>query len=342
MGAKIPIAVKETELSLYLLRKMMMLTYRGKTRDMYALLKNFLIVATDRISIFDFVLNALIPYKGEVLTAMVHFWLNTVLKDFPNHLVFSNKYPSQNAAMDLLSQFPSLDLKRSLVVKAVDILPYEFIFRHHLGGSVFKGYQRTGTAGGQKLPPNLPKWSRLMVPLFTPSTKEESGHDENINASSFLDNHGEEGRELVGMLQRAYERVYAFAKERGILVLDTKLEADFGIIADEVFTPDSSRFCDEKDWEQAMRDGREPNFLDKQVVRQWGEKIITPFTKEGENITGLKGLDPENKEHVEWVHQLKLPEEIIAETTRRYLEIFERLTGKSLPEYQKFNMGIII
>lgn len=341
MPARIPIAVQENNHSLYLANQGFARTYQGKTRDMYQILTEFLVVASDRISIFDFVLNATIPFKGEVLTALTHFWFTQVLDEFPNHLVNSEKYLYCNAAIDLQDNLSELDLKRSLIVSKVNILPYEFIFRHHIGGSVFKKYQETGMAGGQEIPRNLQKWSRLERPIFTPSTKAETGHDVNIDAASFLDNHGEEGHELVKMLADAYAKAYTFAKEKGILILDTKLEADFGIIADEILTPDSSRFCDKEDWEQAMHEGREPNFFDKQFVREWGAKIETPFKdSDRKTIIGLKGLDPENDEHIDYVHSLELPREIIRGTTQRYLEIFERLTGVSLSYYQEFSMGI--
>lgn len=299
------------------------LVYQGKVRDTYRLPYGddslLLLCATDRLSIFDFVLNTLVPHKGEILTALTEFWFTEIISEFPNHLIPSIACPEKNYAFDLKETFSDIPLNRCLAVEEVEIPPYEMIFRHHLGGSVYKEYEKTGMAGGQNLPAGLPKWSCLDQPLFTPSTKSKDGHDVNISASDYYEAMGEKGRESVKMFKDAYEKAYAFAREKGIIILDTKFEG-LDIVADEVLTPDSSRFTTEEDWKKAIREKRDPIFYDKEVVRQWGKTVKTPF-----GTTGIHTLDPENSEHVAFVHGLEVPAEIIEETSRRYFSIFYRI-----------------
>ena len=336
---KVPEMLRSDELTRYLLSKGLELLAQGKVRNTWRLDNGqLLVVATDRISIFDFVLNALVPKKGEVLTALTHFWLTEVLDKFNHHLIESDEFFKVNFAWDLReTSLPELPIERCLVVKDFSGLVqiFEFIFRAHIGGSVFKTYQETSTAGGHKLPPGLPKWSKLDKPIFTPSTKEEVGHDVNVDAEYYFAQSGEAGKRLVRILAAAYDKVYAYAEERGILILDTKLEATFDTIVDEVFTPDSSRFATAEDWKQAMQEGRDPYFWDKQLVRDWGAKVTTPF-----GVTGINKLDPENPEHLAFVHNLEVPPEIIQETARRYLGIFKMITDQSLEEYQKEMMMV--
>ncbi|HDH31739.1 MAG TPA: hypothetical protein ENH26_03125, partial [Candidatus Wolfebacteria bacterium] len=135
----------------------------------------------------------------------------------------------------------------------------------------------------------------------------------------------------VEMFETIYTAAYNYAKKRGILILDTKFEGD-EVIADEVITPDSSRFTTIDDWEKAMTEGRDPIFYDKEPVRQWGKAIETPF-----GSTGIHKLDPENADHVKFVHELEVPAEIIEETTNRYLDIFQKITDSDLDDYQKNN-----
>ncbi len=300
------------------------LVYQGKVRDTYRLPYGdddlLLFCATDRLSIFDFVLNTLVPNKGEILTALTEFWLTQVLAEFPNHLLPSIAHPRENFAYDLKEIFHDIPINRCLAVEEVEIPPYEMIFRHHLGGSVFKRYEETGIAGGQKLPSGLPKWNYLDQPLFTPSTKAKDGHDINISADDYYEAMGEKGRESVKMFKDIYIKAYAFARGKGILILDTKFEG-LDIIADEILTPDSSRFTTKEDWEKAMKEKRDPIFYDKEVVRQWGKTVKTPF-----GTTGIHTLDPENPEHIAFVHSLEVPAEIIERTSDRYLSILYRLT----------------
>jgi phosphoribosylaminoimidazole-succinocarboxamide synthase len=345
---KIPVNLQDDTLSIALKEGGLKRIHQGKVRDTYFLdEKNLLVVATDRISIFEFVLNASIPKKGEVLTALTHFWLSNILERFEHHLVKSSKYSCFNAAYDLRRDLKFLPIERCLVVKNLTggIYPFELIYRHHIGGSVFKKYQETGMAGGHKLPPNLPKWSKLEKPIFTPSTKEEIGHDVNVDADYFFREMERKGlradaREAVEILRQAYSLSYEYAESRGISILDTKFEVAGMVIADEILTPDSSRFARTSDWEKAMAEGRDPYFLDKQPVRDWGLKIETPFRDKNGQIVGINKLDPKKPEHVTFVHGLEVPAEVIASTTKRYLNIFEALTDSSLSEYQVEWMGV--
>ena len=220
------------------------------------------------------------------------------------------------------------------------IYPFEMIYRHHIGGSIYKKYAATGFAAGMQLMPGLPKWSKLSGPIFTPSTKEELGHDINIDAAYFFNEMAKTISEVdveksVNTLSKAYAKAYNYAEERGILILDTKFECAGKTIIDEILTPDSSRFALKTDWEKAMHEGRDPYFHDKQPVRDWGSRIKTNFKDaEGHNIIGINHLNPEIPEHVKFVHSLKVPEKIISDTTNRYLGIFKMITGKTLDEYQ--------
>ena len=176
--ANIPPQVKTNPNLEYLKGLGYKMSHQGKVRDTFDLGREFLVSASDRVSIFDVVLPFEIPRKGEVLTALTHFWLTHVLSDFPHHLLKSAKHQTANAAIDL--HLPNLDVRRCLVVNKFELQPFELIFRHHLGGSVRKQYEKTGIVAGQELPPGIPQWGFLDVPLFTPSTKEENGHDINI------------------------------------------------------------------------------------------------------------------------------------------------------------------
>ncbi len=324
MGAIVPLRVAESDASRYLASCGLRRIYQGKVRDTYSYPVEpelLLPLATDRVSIFDFVLSALIPRKGEVLTALTHFWLTTVLRDFPNHLA-----PAEEL-LRLKRMFSQLPMERCLVVKRAEIPPYEMIFRHHLGGSVYKEYLGTGTAGGNELPKRLTKWSFLEEPIFTPTTKEERGHDKPIPAQEYFEQTGEAGRQAEAMFRAAYGRAYAFGRSRGILILDTKFEGR-DMIADEVLTPDSSRFTTEEDFVLAMAQKRDPIFFDKQVVRDWGVEVQTPWGK------GIGNLDAKNPEHIAFVHSLEVPAEVVKETAIRYFSIFSSLTSWDIDAYQ--------
>lgn len=312
---------------------------QGKVRDRYLIpfFGYYLMVATDRISIFDFVLPATVPKKGEYLTAISHFWSTHVLK-LADDLVESRHFESRNAVVDM-QDLPEMLRRRSLVVAPVTVMPFELIFRRHIGGSVYPKYRETGLVAGEKVEPDLPKWSRLERAVFTPSTKAEEGHDINITVAEFLEAAGPDGQIAMQIARHAYERAYDYAERRGILILDTKKEAGKTrdgriVLADEKLTPDSSRFTTKEDWEVAMREGRDPQFFDKEPVRVWGKTVETPFAKDGQPIVGLHKLDPEKPEHVKFVHSLTVPEEVIADVPERYRTILARLTGMTLEEYQ--------
>jgi phosphoribosylaminoimidazole-succinocarboxamide synthase len=254
-----------------------------------------------------------------------------------------------NYIIDLCQEF-SLDIpaERCLVVKNLKGKMYDFelIFRRHIGGSVFKAYQETGKAGGYDLPSGLPQWSKLDRAVFTPSTKEELDHDINVDAEYFFKKMKEAGQydeavSVVDMLEEAYCQAYDYAKQCGLLILDTKFEVAGDVIGDEIITPDSSRFTKESDWFKTMAAGKSPVFLDKQPVRDWGLKIVTPFfDSNGNQIVGINKLQPKNPEHVQFIHSLVVPEEVISDTTKRYLEIVRLITKENLDYYQHEAMGL--
>lgn len=322
--ARIPSRVAQDPTTAELLRRGFVLVNQGKVRDTIGLDRAssmLQVVATNRISIFDFVLPALVDRKGEVLAALTHFWLTRVLADFPNHLLPAVDYKNEALPYNVLR------------VRRVSIDSWEMIFRGHIGGSAWDQYQKTGMVAGHKLPPGLQKWQRLLGPIFTPSTKETEGHDRNVTVEEYRAAMGTRGDQMIRLFGDAYSIAYNYAAERGILILDTKFEGGQGIIADEVLTPDSSRFTTVEDFEKAMRDHRDPVFWDKELVRNWGRTVITP-----RGTKGINTLDPLDEGDLAFVTSLEIPPEIIAETTRRYLAIFSMLTGMSLDEYQQKEM----
>lgn len=324
------------------------LIHQGKVRDTYQVPYDddwaLLAVATNRLSIFDFVLPVTVPKKGEYLTALTHFWMKKILKAFPNHLLDAQINPFQrNHAFQIAAVCPDLPVKRSLAFRKLNMLPYELIFRHHIGGSVWKEYLEKGTAGGEKLPPGLKKWAKLDKPVFTPSTKAESGHDVNITAEEFFKRTGKTGRDAVDLLESAYTIAYIWAESNGIRILDTKFEIGLThsgelAIGDEILTPDSSRFTTNDDYEAAMDENRDPVFFDKEPVRAYGRKLKTPFAKNGAEVLGINNLDPENPEHLAFVDSIIVPDAVIADMIGRYDFIFRALTGSELPEYQKTHL----
>lgn len=316
------------------------LEHQGKVRETYSLSLNadfdlLALVASDRLSIFDFVLPFIVPGKGEILTALSHFWFTFVLNEFENHLMPSTLYPAtHNMAYDLSKDNPNLPTNRMLVVKRVHIPPFEYIFRGHLGGSVYKKYLKTGMVAGIELPPGIQKWTKMDSPLFTPSTKAKVGHDINISVQQFNQEASQEAQNAVETHKAAYAKAYEHARKVGLLILDTKLEGL--LLADEVFTTDSSRYTTIEDWNQAMKEGRDPIFYDKEVARVWGRKLVTPFKNTtGEAIIGLNNLDTENQAHLDYVANLTPPEEVIETIHNRLHEIFRLITGQPLASYQQ-------
>lgn len=301
----------------------------GKVRDMYALpeRQNFLLpFVTDRISIFDFVLAFPIRQKGEILNALNIFWRTQVIGDFCEHDLAI--YGS-----DIDTYLPknlrgNSDLhKRCTVIRKLNILPVESIVRGYLSGNGWKSYQKTGTVGGHKLPAGLKEGSKLPFPIYTPSTKAEKGHDLYLTAEEVVKQYG---FELERRSLQLYQMGSAYAGSRGIILADTKFEGDDHAYADEMFTPDSSRYWDLAAWEKAVKEGNLPPSLDKEFVRIWGKS------------QGIDKLEPENAEHLNRVEQLIAPDSVIAQTRRIYRYIFWRLTGQKLESFQNQQMKIAV
>lgn len=279
---------------------------RGKVRDVYAVDdEHFLIVATDRISAFDCILPTAIPRKGEVLTALSEFWFEKLADVVPNHLVTTGlaRMPSP------ISSHPELE-GRSMLVKRADVFPVECVVRGYLVGSGWKDYLRTGEVCGHKLPENLLESAELPEVIFTPSTKAEEGHDENISEAQVRDTLGAEVTEILRDTSiRLYSEARNYARSRGIIIADTKFE--FGrdrdgqiTLVDEVLTPDSSRF-----WPaDSYQPGKSQPSFDKQFVRDYLETL---------DWNKMAPAPP-------------LPEAVAEATTERYLEAYRLLTGKSL------------
>jgi len=282
----------------------------GKVREVFDLGDRLLFVATDRISAFDVIMPNGIPRKGEVLTQISCFWFAQTESFQPNHRI---SRPGDTFGVPALAGLPD-DLKRklarrSMIVKKARPLAIECVVRGYLAGSGWKEYQKSRTVCGIKLPPGLKESSELPEPIFTPATKAETGHDENI---SFERAKRIVGDDMAGQARAASLRMYNFARDyahqRGIIIADTKFEfgLDNGklILIDEVLTPDSSRF-----WpvDQYAPGKGQPSF-DKQFVRDYLETLDWDKTPPGP----------------------KLPDDIVAKTTAKYLEAYERLTGKKL------------
>ena len=275
---------------------------RGKVRDIYDFGDRLLLVATDRISAFDWVMPNGIPDKGRVLTQLSEMWFRQL--DIPNHLISMdlNDVP-------LPPGTPTEDLQgRSMIVRCGEVVPIECVVRGYLSGSGWKEYQQSETVCGIKLPSGLQQSSKLDAPIFTPATKAESGHDINISFDEMCERVGAPlSEKLRDLSLRLYEIGSNYAIERGIIIADTKFE--FGIIdgevilIDEVLTPDSSRFWPE---DQYAPGGPQPSF-DKQFVRDWLE--TTDWDKNSPPPT--------------------LPDDIVARTREKYIEAYEKLNDRT-------------
>jgi len=278
--------------------------HRGKVRDIYDLGDSLLFIATDRISAFDCVMPNGIPDKGRVLTSMSLFWFE-LLSWMPNHLLCWDvaDFPAslKGVAKDLAG--------RSMIVKKAKTIPLECIVRGYLIGSGWKDYQKTGKVCGISLPAGYQQAQKLAEPLFTPSTKAESGHDENISFEEACKHIGKEkAQKISDYTLRIYKEAAAHAEKCGIILADTKFE--FGdlngevILIDEVLTPDSSRFWPRSEY----RIGCSPPSLDKQFVRDY-----------------LEGLDWDKTPPAP-----ELPQEIVMKTRDKYLSALKSLSGKTL------------
>ena len=294
------------------------LARRGKVRDVYDLGNHLLIVATDRISAFDYVLGSGIPDKGKVLTQLSAFWFDHVGDIVPHHVVAVDVDafpPAARAHRDILRG-------RSMLVKKTEPLPVECVARGYLSGSGWKDYQRTGAVCGVALPSGLTESARLPEAIFTPATKAESGHDENISEAQAGEIVGDKLiRRLRDLTLKIYDRGVEHADTCGIIIADTKFEfglakaspsrrsaagaeADELILIDEVLTPDSSRFWPKTDYAP----GRGQASFDKQFVR-------------------------DHLEQIRWNKQPPvpaLPEDVVQKTREKYLEAYRRITGSEL------------
>lgn len=279
---------------------------RGKVRDLYSVGEYLLLVATDRISAFDHVLATGIPGKGKVLTQLSLFWFELLKDVVPNHLVTAdvNQYP-----VELRPYADQLE-GRSMLVKRAQMFPVECVVRGYLSGSGWKDYQATGAVCGIPLAAGLREADRLPELLFTPATKSLDGeHDINISFNEMVARVGADSAQRLRNLSLAiYAKASAYAEERGLILADTKFEfgttAEGIILADEVLTPDSSRFWPRDQYQPGQQ---QPSF-DKQYVRDYLESI-------------------------RWNKQAPapaLPEDVVARTQQKYLEAYRLLTGRSL------------
>lgn len=275
---------------------------RGKVRDIYDLGEHLLIVCCDRISAYDHVLRPGIPAKGKILNQLTNFWFAELASIVPHHLVATDPadFPTE------LRESADVLRGRSAMVRKASVVPFECVARGYLAGSGYREYREDGRVCGIELPPGLRRADRLPDPIFTPATKAESGHDENITFERLVEGVGDE---LAGELRRLTLELYRQGAEKvagaGLILADTKFElghiGDDLVLIDEALTPDSSRFWEASEW----RPGEEPVSFDKQYVRNW--------------------LDESG-----WDHDSpppELPETVIEGTLRRYTEAFRRITG---------------
>ncbi len=274
---------------------------RGKVRDVYDLGDRLLIVATDRLSAYDHILSPGIPDKGKLLHQMSTFWFERLGSIVPHHLLGGD-------LPDVLAPYSALLLGRSALVRKTQVVPFECVARGYLAGSGHREYLESGTVCGLPLPSGLVRASRLHEPIFTPATKAEEGHDENVTFERMA---ADLGGDLAGRLRELTLALYTAAAEHagnvGLILADTKFE--FGLDTegevlwiDEALTPDSSRYWDAATWNP----GTEPASFDKQFVRNW--------------------LDASG-----WDHQSPpppLPDDVVAGTRERYLEAFRRVVGR--------------
>jgi phosphoribosylaminoimidazole-succinocarboxamide synthase len=280
---------------------------RGKVRDVYDLGDKLLIVSTDRISCFDVVLPNGIPYKGKILTGLSCFWFEFLKDIIPNHFITADVRSYPEAARKYKAEL----IGRSMLVKKTKPLPVECVVRGYLSGSGWKEYQQSQSICGIKLPAGLLESAQLPKTIFTPSTKEDKGHDINVGQDYVEKTIGKELADKIRKVSIAiYQKAADYAKTKGIIIADTKFE--FGIhdgkmiLIDEVLTPDSSRF-----WPQDhYRTGKSQASFDKQFVRDYLETLAWDKTPPAPD----------------------LPEGIISKTSEKYLEAFKRLTRKEFKD----------
>lgn len=289
------------------------LVYRGKVRDTYDLGDNrLLMIASDRISAFDVVMDQPIPGKGIILTQMSSFWFGVIDHVMPNHVIATADDEAAMAGVEKTGALAELTpelARRSMVIKKAERLDIECVVRNYIAGSAWAEYEQLGTMNGMPLPAGMKAAERFSEPVFTPSTKAKSGHDEPLTPK--------EARDLVGVeMHRVLEEksieifqvAHDYAAERGMILVDTKFEFGFVdgelTLIDEVLTPDSSRYWDVNDWVP----GKFPPAFDKQYLRAW--LLDTDWDREPPPPT--------------------LPGAVIEQTRERYLESYRRLSGKTL------------
>lgn len=278
------------------------LSRRGKVRELYDMGSSILLVASDRISAFDVVLSPGIPDKGKILNQLSNFWFN-LFSDVPNHLIETEveRFPAE------LQADAAVLAGRAVIVRKTEVVPFECVARGYLAGSGWAEYRKTGKVCGIPLPKGLVEADKLPEPIFTPATKEEHGHDENISFERMAGAIGsEEAGRLRDLTLDLYRRASAHAETKGLILADNKLE--FGrlhgatVWIDEAFTPDSSRYWDAR----LYKPGQSPASFDKQFVRDWLES------------TGWDKRPPAPT----------LPESIVQGTREKYIEAFRILTGE--------------
>ncbi|OGU42774.1 MAG: phosphoribosylaminoimidazolesuccinocarboxamide synthase [Ignavibacteria bacterium RIFOXYB2_FULL_35_12] len=279
---------------------------RGKVRDVYSVGDFYLIVSTDRLSAFDVIMAQGIPFKGKVLTKISEFWFDFIKHIIPNHLISTNvdEFPAQ------CRQYETILRGRSMLVKKAEVVPIECIVRGYICGSGWNDYMQTKSISGIKLHEGLVNSEKLDEPIFTPSTKAEIGlHDENISfdqAEKIVGN--ETITKLKNISLEVYKSASEFALSKGIIIADTKMEFGFHngelILVDEVLTPDSSRFWPADHYQK----GRNQESYDKQIIRDY--LLSINFNKQPPPPI--------------------LPDDVIQKTSRKYLEVLEKLTGEKL------------
>ena len=274
----------------------MELIHSGKVRDVYADGDDLLLVASDRVSIYDVVLPTPVPGKGRILTQLSLWWFERLSDLVPNHVISASDVPAEWAG-------------RAIRCRRLEMIPVECIARGYLTGLGLASYQESGTVSGVSLPPGLVEASRLPEPVFTPTTKAAAGHDEPMSYADVADLLGPDtAAELKRITLAVYQRGASLAAERGIIVADTNLEFGYAkdgtlVLADEVLTPDSSRFWPADDYQP----GRAQHAYDKQYLRDWSTAIGWDRKAPGPEV----------------------PADVVAALTARYAELYERITGES-------------
>lgn len=342
MSATIPELVAATPFHERLSQAGLNRIHQGKVRDTYALPDKglLLVVATDRVSIFDFVLPTLVPHKGELLTALTVFWLDEVLRDVCHHLIAFGKGIDKHLPPSLrgLAEL----YQRTLVVKKLTMVPVECIVRGYLTGSGWRSYQKTQQVCGIELPPGLYDGSRIVpAPIFTPTTKAETGHDEHLQTKVVIQQYGTSLRDRSLAM---YQRIAEVTEGKGLILADTKFEfgalrvpqgalslskSEGEVLADEVGTPDSSRFWDKEEWARACEQRKSPPPFDKEIVRNWGKQCQ------------LDQRAPNSANGLAFVRGLQIPQDVLDETSQRYQTVFQRITGLTLTDFQKTKLDVV-